>query len=195
LKLLASVPGRVLDYGCGYGDVTHAISRRHEVVGVDVDPARISFAAREYAPIPFTICETDTLPFSDSSFDIVASVAVIHFAPDPARYLEEAKRVLRTNGHLAIACISPPVVRNRLRRWIGKGPVRPRLWVPTKSEFRAFLAAHGFQIKKERWFYDPPFEGWRNAGDFFFGMIQQCLSLFRISATANYYLFLAMKSG
>src|SRR5262245_56199505 len=86
LSLLHRVSGNVLDYGCGYGELTHAMSRTHEVVGCDVDPERVAFAKREYAPVEFAACSTQNAPFDDRSFDVVVSTVVIHFVPDPRKY-------------------------------------------------------------------------------------------------------------
>src|SRR6516225_1860816 len=69
LRLLQGVSGKVLDFGCGYGDLAYAIAQTHSVEGVDVDPDRVAFAAHEYAPIPFSRCDPAKLPFPDQSFD------------------------------------------------------------------------------------------------------------------------------
>src|SRR5262249_12442900 len=159
------VQGEVLDYGCGYGDLTYAIAQTHPVQGVDVDPQRVAFAEREYAPLRFRRCAPDRLSFPDGSFDIVVSVAVIHFVPDPVQHLREARRVLRDGGHLLMACINLHVVRNALRRLRGRGDEPTRVWVRSQADIRALLEREGFQVEAESYFYDPPFEGWRNLGD------------------------------
>ncbi len=194
LDLLRHIEGEVLDYGCGYGDVTHAISRTHSVRGVDVDAARVSFASREYPRLSFSTCEPGHVPFPGESFDIVTSIAVIHFVADPRQYLREARRVLRPHGWLLIACINEPVVRNGIRRLLGRQPLMSRIWTRPREDFRQLLLDEGFAVERESYFYDPPFEGWKNIGDVLFGAIQQMLSLIRLRYTANYYLFLARKT-
>jgi ubiquinone/menaquinone biosynthesis C-methylase UbiE len=193
LKMLRRLRGRVLDYGCGYGDLTFAMSRTHSVQGVDVDATRVAFAAGEYAPISFACCQPDRLPFGDGAFDIVTSIAVIHFTPEPRVYLQEARRVLRKDGHLLIACGNTPVLRNAVRHVLGRGQVTSRVWAWSKPDFRALLHEQGFVVEAESYFYDPPFEGWKNWGDVVLGSVHQVLSLLRVRATANYYLFIARK--
>jgi SAM-dependent methyltransferase len=193
LSLLNGLPGNVLDFGCGYGDLTHAISRTHPAVGCDVDPDRIAFARREYAPLEFALCDGQRAPFPDQSFDTVASVVVIHFVDDPVRHLHEIRRVLRPGGHLLIVLKCAPVVRNWFRRQVGKGDVNPRLWVRSQEQYRSLLKETGFEVVKSTYFYDPPFGGWKNVGDFWFGAIEQVLSVIRIKGAAGYHAFLTRR--
>jgi ubiquinone/menaquinone biosynthesis C-methylase UbiE len=169
------------------------MSRTHDVRGVDVDPERVAFAAREYAPIDFTQCPEDHLPFPDQSFDNVTSVVVIHFVPDPLLYLRETHRVLKDGGHLLIACKNVPLVRDFFRGLLGRGPSPTNLWVPSKAEMRHLLGQEGFQVEAETWFYDPPFDSWKKLGGACIGVIEQMLSLCRVRRTCGYYVFLARK--
>lgn len=190
LGLLARTGGAVLDYGCGYGDLTAAIARTRPVRGVDVDPARVAFAAAEYAPVVFEACRPDGLDFPDASFDAVVSSVVIPFVPDPAAYLRECRRVLRPGGHLILTCKNVEVVRNAFRRLLGRGPAPAKLWVRRRGEVRALLEAEGFEPVAESYFYDPPFTSWKNAGDVLVGSVEQMLSLVGAREASGYYTFL-----
>lgn len=193
LSLLQRVEGQVLDYGCGYGDLTYAMSQTHAVQGVDVDPERVAFAAEQYAPVPFQLCAPLDLPFADDSFDVVTSIVVIHFVAEPLSYLLEARRVLRTGGHLLIACQNEKVVRNGWRRLFGKPPAQARLWIPPRVELENMLTWSGFQIEADTFFYDPPFDSIRNVGDIFVKAAEQVLSLLSVKSGCGYYVLLAQK--
>lgn len=195
LSLMDGLPGRVLDYGCGYGDLAAAVARTHDVAGCDVDPQRVAFARREYPQVPFVPCPPDEAPFADATFDVVLSAVVVHFVPDPVKYLREARRVLRPGGHLLIVCKNEPVVRNTVRRAFGRPKARPRLWVPPPSEVTDLLAREGFEVLRSTYFYDPPFDGWRNPGDWVFGPVEQLLSLAGVRATAGYHAYLTRCVG
>jgi SAM-dependent methyltransferase len=192
-RLLAGCTGNVLDYGCGYGDISYLISRSHFVIGCDVDPDRVAFAASEYSPIQFTQCGPHGTSFDGATFDIVVSVVVIHFVPDAGRYLDEVHRLLKAGGSLILLCQNQPVLRDALRRLFRKGKAPTRLWVPTITQMNTMLAASGFEILKSTFFYDPPFESWRNPGDWIFGGVKQLLSIFQVFPTSDYYGYVARK--
>jgi SAM-dependent methyltransferase len=214
-RLIRGLEGRVLDYGCGYGDIAYAVSKARQVAGVagvadvvavDVDPPRIAFASAEYAPIPFSVCQGDRLDFQDNSFDVVLSVVVIHFAADPLRYLRECRRVLRPGGHLALICRQHSAVRERLRammrgrpltlaQWVGPDGQSRELWIPSHDEMIAVASREGFRVVREDSFYDPPTEigtHWKAWPD---RLIEQAASIFGIGATANYFCLLLQKGA
>lgn len=61
------------------------------------------------------------LPLEDETFDMVMILAVIeHFPGSPKKILEEAKRVLKPGGILAIEVPNIAALRNRLKLLIGK---------------------------------------------------------------------------
>jgi SAM-dependent methyltransferase len=75
--------GRLLDVGCGSGDVP-AFLREHlpgrpSVVGLDIKPLHLSAAPASVRPV---VGDVRRLPFFDASFDVVtASLFLHHFDP------------------------------------------------------------------------------------------------------------------
>jgi ubiquinone/menaquinone biosynthesis C-methylase UbiE len=144
LALLSGLQGEVLDYGCGYGDLTEAMGRTHLVQGVDIDTERVAFAAREYAPLQFRVCDARHLDFPDRSFDIVTSVAAIHFAPDPAEHLREACRVLR-DGATSFSSVPTCSACTTLTAafWV-EAPSNPRCGYGRKRRFAIWWSKRSF---------------------------------------------------
>ncbi len=166
LRLCSGLKGSLFDYGCGWGDISFALSTNHKVQAVDVDPERVRFAAEQYPEVAFSVCPEDGSGVSEERFDIVTSVVVINFT-DPDVYLKEARRILRPGGHLVLAAKVEPPVRTWIKSKMGVGLdcetfVRYR---PTRNQLFAKLADHGFSIVKTGSFYDPPFDQWRNPRD------------------------------
>jgi len=97
---------RVLDFGCGPGYGSHFIAASADsVVGVDVSPESLEYAARTFPRdnLSFEVIDTScVLPFEDDSFDVVMSFQVFEHVEFPERYLREARRVLRPGGVLLL---------------------------------------------------------------------------------------------
>ncbi len=94
---------RVLEVGCGPGQLSTRLARRHDldVTGLDLDPAMIERATAN-AERPgggrrpsFLVGDVASLAFPDGSFDAVVSTLSMHHWTDPATGLTEIGRVLR----------------------------------------------------------------------------------------------------
>jgi ubiquinone/menaquinone biosynthesis C-methylase UbiE len=97
---------RVLDVGAGTGRVARALLPLVDpaLQLVCLEPSRRMLAlGRERAPGGLWLRgRVDPLPFADGSFDIVVSLEVIEFTPNPERTLRELVRVLRAGGSLLV---------------------------------------------------------------------------------------------
>lgn len=109
--------GRILEIGCGLGDLTYALAdRAREVVGVDISAKVIDFAkkrrglwpigADQAEKVEFLQMRATQLDFPPGTFDYVASTSMIeHLHPDDVGpHLEEVWRVLKTGGGYLVWC-------------------------------------------------------------------------------------------
>jgi ubiquinone/menaquinone biosynthesis C-methylase UbiE len=101
---------RVLEIGCGTGNVTVRAKRAHagaELIGSDPDPlalARAQRKARGMTGIRFERAYAQQLPFADGEFDrVLSSMMLHHLAGDvKAAATAEIHRVLRPGGELHV---------------------------------------------------------------------------------------------
>jgi SAM-dependent methyltransferase len=94
---------RLLDVGCGTGVAAHIAGERGaHVTGIDAAPLAIEFARERVPDGDFTVGEIEALPYDDSSFDVVTGFNSFQYAADPVHALQEAKRVARDGGTIAI---------------------------------------------------------------------------------------------
>jgi ubiquinone/menaquinone biosynthesis C-methylase UbiE len=91
----------VLDVACGTGHSTVALAERFKnVTGCDLSLEMLK-QARENSAITFVEADAATLPFADSEFSLVTVFMGFHWF-NQAKFLEEARRVLKKPGFLAI---------------------------------------------------------------------------------------------
>ena len=100
-------PGmQVLEIGGGTGYQANLIAKSGAtVVSIDVAPPP---SGENYFPV--MIYDGRTLPFEDSSFDVVFSSNVLEHIPDLQKTLSEIRRVMKVNG-LAIHVLPTPAWR------------------------------------------------------------------------------------
>lgn len=105
---------RILDIGCGTGDLSLACARLGSVVGCDfcapmlvLGKRKISRAVRAHS---VDLLEADALclPFAAASFDAVVSAFVVRNLVNIEQGLQEMRRVLRPHGVLGILDFAMP---------------------------------------------------------------------------------------
>lgn len=91
----------MLDIGCSSGIMTRLFSPSFaRVVGTDIDMPALGSArtADERETVLWLVADSQHLPISDETFDVVNCTHIYEHVPDPHLMMSEIYRVLRPNG-------------------------------------------------------------------------------------------------
>lgn len=150
----------LIDVGCGSGELSLELAAEvGHLTGIDGDPVEIELArsaaeASSAGNADFTVGDAYALPWVDNDVDVVFAHSVLEALDRPAEALAEMRRVLKTNGLVAVACVDygglilagphEALVRRfftiREQLWLHEGvsPYRGR-------QLRGLLLANGFR--------------------------------------------------
>lgn len=99
---------KILDVGCGAGDITAGISSmvRGDVTGLDSDERLVRLASSAHPGVRFITGDAQSLPFEDGSFDMVVCHFLLMWAGNQLKVVREMARVLDSGG-VMVACAEP----------------------------------------------------------------------------------------
>lgn len=160
-QLIPADISTLLDVGAGSGEMAQSIARfRPElsISGVDVYVRPRTF-------IPIVKYDGVTLPFADSSVDVVTTIDVLHHCDDPVAVLRECSRVAKkwviVKDHVSNNFFDHIVLR--FMDWVGNrahGVVLPYNYLSTRDWSLAFESAGLRSLKQIEHIdlYPQPFE-------------------------------------
>ena len=154
---------RVLDVGCGAGNITAEIAARvprGSALGVDPSRDMIAFASSHFGPatqanLHFEVADARSLPYRDE-FDVVVSFNALHWVPEQAVALASIHTALRPGGRALLRlvpegqrkCLEDVIEDVRQRgRWGDYFPGFQRPYVHfTPEDYRALAERCGFRV-------------------------------------------------
>lgn len=157
LAMLAPQPGeRILDLGCGTGQLTQAIAEAGaDVTGLDGSPEMIEAARRRFPNLALVLADAADFDFPER-FDAVFSNAVLHWMKEPVRVVERISRSLRHGGRFAVQLAGKGHLT--LFRQAGEAAWREAtgrdlpwsLYLPSLAEFCGLLEQAGLEVREAR---------------------------------------------
>ena len=117
--------GRVLDLGCGDGQISRLLAGRGaRVVGIDPTWNQIRVAHERGGGATYARSGAAALPFADGSFDAVVACLVFEHIDDVDAAIAEVARVLRPGGQFSFF-LNHPLLQTPGSGWIDDHTVDP----------------------------------------------------------------------
>jgi ubiquinone/menaquinone biosynthesis C-methylase UbiE len=164
--LLPDLHGRrVLEVGCGTGNISLELARRGaRVAGLDVSGPMLSAAQQAASqlglPIAWIRGEAAALPFPQQSFDGVISILALDFMPDRPGVVGEMVQVLRPGGFLLLALLnrySLWTLKRLLKAWFTPSLWRGVRFISPNELTRLLVTNHNLEeIHQRQAVYFPP---------------------------------------
>jgi trans-aconitate methyltransferase len=158
--LQPQVDERILDLGCGTGQLTSEIKNYGaEIVGIDNSAEMIKKAKAAYPGMQFEIKDATNFLFSEK-FDAVFSNAVLHWVNQPARVIKcvynclvpGGRFVLEMGGRNNIKIIANAVKRAMISEGLENALAGEFWYFPSVAEYTALLEARGFTVRQVLYF-------------------------------------------
>jgi ubiquinone/menaquinone biosynthesis C-methylase UbiE len=112
---------RILDIGCGTGDLIEHLLRRDgmEITGIDASDQTIAYAEKRFLGregVKLLTMKLEDLDFPSGSFDLIFCINVLQHIADARAFstaVSQIVRVLRNSGYVLVMDFSPLRVKNR----------------------------------------------------------------------------------
>lgn len=120
---------KILELGCGEGEhLTFVQSDYSEYLATDIDSSRLKkMQSNLPSNTKTSICNAESLPFEDETFDRVIATCLLAHLSDPEEALREWRRVTKVGGSLTIYIPCEPGFALRLFRMLFSAPKARKL--------------------------------------------------------------------
>jgi ubiquinone/menaquinone biosynthesis C-methylase UbiE len=154
---IPSTASRVLDIGCGTGDLTASLANLSDkierVVGVDSSPDMIALARQNHADstgkLSYLVKDASDLDFAEE-FDVVYSNAAIHWISDQEGLLQGVRRALKPGGQFIAEFGGSGNVQKIMDAYESASgiPGGKKWFFPSEEEYTALLEENGLTPDK-----------------------------------------------
>lgn len=146
---------RILDLGCGSGQLTKLISKSGaSVVGIDNSKEMISAAKKKYPDLHFLVKDATNFQF-EKPFDAIFSNAVLHWVRNCESAILSMRKNLKIGGRLVVEfggkgnvqiIIDQIKISLRARGFVKNANIE-NWYFPSISEYSSLLEKNGFEVE------------------------------------------------
>ncbi|USB34212.1 class I SAM-dependent methyltransferase [Paenibacillus sp. YPG26] len=154
---------RILDLGCGTGDLSFQIAKSGaKVTGIDYSASMIEAAQKKYPELDFRISNGESFT-AEERYDAVFSNAALHWMKDAQGVVRSIYQVLKPGGRFVAEFGGKGNVESIVQAiyevmeedyGLDASPMNP-WYFPSIGEYASLLEQHGFKVEYAR-HYDRP---------------------------------------
>lgn len=147
---------RIVDLGCGAGQLTSRIAGRGaSVIGIDRSPEMIAQARENFPELDFRVCDATRFRV-EAQVDAVFSNAVLHWVKDARAAIACVAGALKPGGRFVLEMGGKGNTRALLDGVCEvAGEVAMPWYYPSVAEYAALLEASGFEVRMATLFERP----------------------------------------
>jgi ubiquinone/menaquinone biosynthesis C-methylase UbiE len=142
LACFAPPQARLLDVGCGTGNILDVLKQFGEAVGIDASPVALEFCRRRGLQHLHLGDVSARLPAPDESYDIVCAFDVLEHLEDDMKALAELQRVCQPGGHILLTVPALPIL------WSAHDEALAHKRRYTKQKLSRLLRQAGLRLRK-----------------------------------------------
>jgi len=130
LPLFKIEPKRILDLGCGTGQISRALTNYYpkaSLISLDIAEGMVRMTREQTQSSSlkfwkqpkqhFLVGDAESLPFADNSFELIASNLTFQWCSDLPKLFAEIQRVLAPNGLLLFTTLGPDTLKELRSSW------------------------------------------------------------------------------
>lgn len=100
----------ILEAGCGTGRWINSLKNKNaKIFGLDFSLEMLKISRKDGQSSNLINADAVHIPFKNNFFDLIFCVNAIHHFPDKEKFISECKRVLSSNGMLAVFGVDPHI--------------------------------------------------------------------------------------
>lgn len=146
IKRLIPPGGRILEIGCGTGNLLKGLKMRYDVYGIDISPFAVRVARRRLNEKKVWVGDVqhlETLLFGTSVFDGVVAVNVFEHIKEVEKVFKNVNDVLKENGYLFFHLPTKSNIFSSLvLKFFYRDPTH--VFIPKVTDLKSLLKKNGF---------------------------------------------------
>ncbi len=122
VKQFVPPPSKILEVGCGFGDLLAFLENDYRTTGVDVSKTAVSKAMKRlHRTRVYQLAAEEVESLKEKPFDMIVACHILEHLKRPKLVIQHFYQILKSRGYLLIVVPNPASVCRKLKgkKWVG----------------------------------------------------------------------------